>query len=115
MFKNALIAAGLAGLVFAAQPAFANSAAPGEYASDVVDKNRLVQFGDLDLSTVAGQAKLDARLRRAASAVCDATHGPRPLAETMEARRCYRNAVQAAQREMADRSARVSTVRVASR
>ena len=115
MFKNALIAAGFAGLVFAAQPAFANSAAPGEYASDVVVKHRLVHFGDLELSTAAGQAKLDARLRRAASAVCDATYGLRPLAEVMEVRRCYRNAIQSAQREMADRSTRVNTVRVTSR
>lgn len=111
MFKNALIAAGLAGLVFAAQPAFAS---PAETASDAVVKHRLVQYADLDLSTAAGQAKFDARLRRAASAVCEANYGPHPLAESMEARRCYRNAVQSAQRAMADRGLR-SGVKVAAR
>ena len=114
MFKNALIAAGLAGLVIAAQPAFASPAAPAETASDAVVKHRLVQYADLDLSTAAGQAKFDARLRRAASAVCEANYGPHPLAESMEARRCYRNAVQSAQRAMADRGLR-SSVKVAAR
>ncbi len=115
MFKNALIAAGLAGLVFAAQPAFANAAAPADANPDRVVQHRMVQYADLDLSTAAGQSKFDARLRRAASAVCEANYGPHPLSEAMEARRCYRNAVQSAQRAMADRGAHLGAVKVAAR
>lgn len=111
MFKNALIATGLVGLVFAAQPALAQSAAN----PDLVVTHRTVQFADLDLSTTAGQSKLDARLRRAAAAVCENNAGPHPLSEAMEARRCYRNALQSAQRAMADRGANLSAVKVAAR
>lgn len=113
MFKNTLIATGLAGLVLAAQPAFAqNAASPNP---DVVVSHRMVQYADLDLSTAQGQSKLDGRLRRAAAAVCDASYGPHPLSESMETRRCYRNALQSAQRAMADRSAKLGTVKVAAR
>jgi UrcA family protein len=111
MFKNALIATGLVGLVFAAQPAFAQTAAN----PDLVVQQRMVQYADLDLSTAAGQSKLDARLRRAAAAVCDASYGPHPLSEAMEARRCYRNAVQSAQRAMAARGLTGTDVKVAAR
>ncbi|WP_421851996.1 UrcA family protein [Novosphingobium sp.] len=113
MFKTALIATGLAGLVFAAQPAFAHSATSAE--ADVQVQHRMVKYTDLDLATAAGQSAFDSRLRRAASAVCEANYGPHPLAETMEARRCYRNAIQSAQRAMADRGMRFSTVKVAAR
>jgi UrcA family protein len=111
MFKTALIATGLAGLVFAAQPAFAQTAAN----SDVLVQHRTVKYTDLDLATAAGQSTFDARLRHAASAVCEANYGPHPLSETMEARRCYRNAIQSAQRAMADRGVRFSNVKVAAR
>lgn len=107
MFKNALIAAGLSGLVFAAQPAFANP--------EMVVQHKLVTYSDLDLSTAAGQATFDARLRRAASSVCESNYGPHPLAESMEARRCYRNALQSAQRAMADRTVHHGSVKVAAR
>ncbi len=120
MFKTALIATGLAGLVFAAQPAFAQSAFAQPAASadanpDVRVQHRMVKYTDLDLTTAAGQLTFDARLRHAASAVCEANYGPHPLSEMMEARRCYRNAVQSAQREMADRGVRFSTIKVAAR
>ena len=111
MFKNALIATGLVGLVFAAQPAFAQTAAN----PDLVVQQRMVQYADLDLSTADGQSKLDARLRRAASQVCDVNNGPHPLSEAMEARRCYRNAVQSAQRAMAARGVTGTSVKVAAR
>lgn len=97
MLKNSLIAAGLAGLVFAAQPAMAQSASN----PDLVVQHRLVPYADLDLSTAADQARLDGRLRRAAAAVCEANYGPHPLSESLEARRCYRNALQSAQRTVA--------------
>jgi UrcA family protein len=116
MLKNTLIAAGLASLVLAAQPALAQSfdrSAPA--GSEMTVQHRQVQYADLDLSTAAGQAKFDARLRRAASAVCEANYGPHPLSEALEARRCYRNALQAAQRMMADRGARHDSIKVAAR
>ena len=111
MFKNALIATGLVGLVFAAQPAFAQTADN----ADVVVQHRMVQYADLDLSTAQGQSKFDARLRRAAAAVCESNYGPHPLSEAMEARRCYRNAIQSGQRAMADRSAKLGAIKVAAR
>ena len=115
MFKNALIAAGLAGLVFAAQPALAQSSHEPAASSEVLVQHRLVNYADLDLSSAAGKATFDARLRRAASAVCEANAGPHPLAESMEARRCYRNALQSAQRTMADRGAAAGSIKVAAR
>lgn len=119
MFKNVLIATGLAGLVLAAQPALAQTtsgaAAPLSASTDVVVNHRLVEFADLDLSTAAGQTKFDARLRRAAAAVCEANYGPHPLSEAMEARRCYRNALQSAQRTIAARAASQGMARMASR
>lgn len=120
MFKNALIATGLAGLVLAAQPALAQPAlaqSPAQTSAnpEVLVQHRMVKYADLDLSTAAGQSKFDARLRRAAAAVCENNAGPHPLAEAMESRRCYRNAIQSAQRAMADRGAHFSTVKVAAR
>lgn len=116
MFKTALIATGLAGMVFAAQPAFAQSAFVQPAANPEMQvEHRLVQIADLDLTTAAGQSKFNARLRHAASAVCETNAGPHPLSEAMEARRCYRNAIQSAQRAMADRGMRFSTVKVAAR
>lgn len=121
MLKTALIATGLAGLVFAAQPAFAQSAfAQPAFAKSAANpemqvEHRLVHFADLDLSTAAGRSKFDARLRRAASAVCETNVGPHPLSEAMNARRCYRQAIQSAQRAMADRGVGFSAVKVAAR
>lgn len=114
MLKTALIATGLAGLVFAAQPALAQSA-PANVNAEVQVQHRLVHYADLDLSTASGQSRFDARLRRAATAVCGTNVGPHPLSEAMEARRCYRTAIQSAQREMADRGMLSSAIKVAAR
>lgn len=111
MFKNALIATGLVGLVLAAQPAFAQDAAN----PDVVVQHRMVQYSDLDLSTAKGQSTFDARVRHAAAAVCEANFGPHPLSEAMESRRCYRNAIQSAQRTMVARGLTGGAVKVAAR
>jgi UrcA family protein len=111
--KNALIAASLASFALAAQPALASAAAPAQADREV--QHRMVSYADLDLSTAGGQAKFDARLRRAAATVCEANYGPHPLTEAMEARRCYRDALQSAQRTMANRGADLSAVRVAAR
>ncbi len=115
MFKTALIATGLAGLVLAAQPAFAQSDAAASANSSVVVQHRMVRYADLDLATAAGQSELNTRLRRAASAVCESNYGPHPLAESMEARHCYRDALQSAQRTLADRGIKPATVKVAAR
>jgi UrcA family protein len=101
---TAAIAAGLAGLALCTQPAAAQSAAfqPAE---------RLVSYADLDLATTQGQARLEARLHRAANAVCEANYGAHPLNEAMEARRCYRSALQSAHRQIAS----IANVKMVSR
>ena len=118
MLKNTVFAASLASLTLAAQPvlaspALASAAGPAQAETEV--RHRMVGYADLDLSTATGQAKLDARLRRAAAAVCAANSSPHPLTEAMEARRCYRDALQSAQRTMANRGATMSAVQVAAR
>jgi hypothetical protein len=111
MLKTSLIAAGLAGLALCAQPAAARSLADAPASAELTVQHRLVPYADLDLTTAQGQARLDARLRRAASAVCATNTGPHPLSETMAARRCYREALQSAQRTMAS----LGMVKVAAR
>lgn len=101
MFTKSLIAAGLAGLALSIQPAAAQSAQFEAGATQPVQ--RLVHYADLDMTTTAGQAQLESRLRRAANAVCGASYGPHPLNEAMEARRCYNNALQSARKQMAMR------------
>ncbi|MFM9935558.1 MAG: UrcA family protein [Novosphingobium sp.] len=101
MFTKSLITAGItagfaAGLVFCAQPAAAKAAN-----QEMDTSQRLVRYGDLDLSTANGQARLEGRLRSAASAVCGASYGQHPLNEAMEAKRCYRSAIDAAHRDLA--------------
>ena len=109
MFTKSLITAGLVGLAFCTQPAAAQTA--GFDAQAAQPAQRLVHFSDLDLSSTQGQASLEARLRRAANAVCTANYGPHPLSEAMEARRCYRNALQSAHRQVAS----ISSVKMVSR
>lgn len=101
---TAAIAAGLAGLALSTQPAAAQSAA-------YQPVQHLVSYADLDLSTARGQARLEARLRHAASAVCEADYGPHPLNEAMEARRCYGTALQSAHRQVAS----IASVKMVSR
>ena len=124
MFTKTLIAAGLVGLVMSAQPAAAQPAAfqPASIlaAANSADaarvQHRLVRFADLDMATPEGQARLDIRLRRAAAAVCEANYGPQPLSEAMEARRCYRNALQSARTTMASvGTTKISTIKMVSR
>lgn len=110
MFTKTILSAGIAaGLIFSATPAAAQSApaqsanigAANSGAANSVATRRLVHYADLDLATAKGQATLAARLRSAARAVCDISYGAHPLNEAMEARRCYRSALQSAQREVA--------------
>ena len=57
--------------------------------------NVTVRYTDLDLNTPAGVEALYGRLRAAAKQVCD-VRGQRPLAETIEAKTCYRQVFGAA-------------------
>ncbi|WP_225205219.1 UrcA family protein [Novosphingobium huizhouense] len=72
--------------------------APAAFAQPVAleARSKVVNYGDLDLNTAQGQALLEARLRRAANAVCDITGGPQPLAETLNEQRCFNDALSAA-------------------
>ncbi len=71
-------------------------AANAEGAEGVVEAPSVtVRYADLNLNTPDGVETLHARLRTAARAVCDVREG-RSLAETIEARSCYRRALAAA-------------------
>ena len=113
MFTKSLITAGitagLVGLALCAQPAAAQSVQFDAQAAEL--PQRLVAYADLDLSTARGQARLETRLRHAASAVCEANYGPHSLNEAMEARRCYRTALQSAHRQVAS----IASVKMVSR
>lgn len=123
MLTKTLLSAGIAaGLMLSAQPAAAHSApaqaanamaanpvaanpvAANPMAANPMAAQRLVHYDDLDLASAKGRAILAARLRHAARAVCDTSYGVHPLIEVMEARRCYRSALQSAQREVASLS-----------
>lgn len=76
MFAKTLFSAGLLGLALAAsQPASAGT--------------RSVGYSDLDLSTKDGNAKLNARLRKAAKDVCGLNQPDLPAAEWEAARQCF--------------------------
>ena len=99
MFTKTLITAGLVGLALCTQPAAARSAQSESQFGQAMQ--RQVHYADLDLATPKGKARLEARLRTAASAVCGANYGSQALGEALEARRCYSNAMQSAHRQMA--------------
>lgn len=85
MIRNSMIAASLLGLALSAsQPAFAGT--------------RTVHYADLDLATQAGQAKLDARLKTAAKAVCDLNRKDTSAAEAEAGRACFAKALADARR-----------------
>ncbi len=99
MFTKTLIAAGLIGLALCTQPAAARSAQSESQIGQVME--RQVHYADLDLATPTGKARLEARLRIAASAVCGVNYGSQSLGEALEARRCSSKALQSAHRQMA--------------
>lgn len=89
MIRNSLIAAGLFGLALSAsQPAFAET--------------RSVGYTDLDLTTEAGHAKLDARLKLAAKEVCGITRKDTTAAEMEAGRQCFAKSLANARRAKAD-------------
>ncbi|WP_338466967.1 UrcA family protein [Novosphingobium sp. ZN18A2] len=88
MNRKTILAAGLIGLAFASQPAFAKSVK--------------VPYHDLDLSTPQGQQALDRRVRSAARSVCDVSSRRVSLNEWVAARDCYQDAVSSARKAYAD-------------
>lgn len=101
MFTKTLITAGLVGLALCTQPVAARSAQSDSSQDNGQAMQRQVRYADLDMATPKGKARLEARLRIAANAVCGTSHGFQPLDEAMEARRCYSKALQSAHRQMA--------------
>lgn len=99
MLTKTLMTAGLVGLALCTQPAAARSAQAENQAEQAMQ--RQVRYADLDLATLQGKARLEARLRFAASAVCGTNYGAQPLGEVLAARRCYSKALQSAHRQMA--------------
>jgi UrcA family protein len=74
----------LAGLAAIVLPALAQAQPP-----IVVEglPTAIVNYADLDLSSPAGQAALDARVRRAAQSLCD-VRGVRDIGQAMASRSC---------------------------
>lgn len=96
---NLLIAAGLAALSVA-QPVTAQT----------TTASRAVSYADLDLSSDAGRATLDARVRHAAMQVCEIGTDQVSLAERNAAKTCFKNAVSSAQQQYASIEARRTRV-----
>ena len=69
--------------------------------SDVDLRKLAVVYGDLDLSTTNGQARLDERLRHAAARVCGQENGIRPQLHDEANLRCYEEALAGARNTMA--------------
>lgn len=88
MNRKSILAAGLIGLAFASQPAFAKSVE--------------VPYRDLNLSTPEGQQALDSRMRAAAREVCEITSGRSTIHEMVAERECYDDALSSARKAVAD-------------
>ncbi len=82
--KSFIAAAAFAAAIFA-QPAFAQTAEPQQNAPAMVSQS--VDYSDLDLSSGAGRAKLDQRIRIAIQHVCG-TASDADLEGKNEVRRC---------------------------
>jgi UrcA family protein len=76
------------------------SVSTGCFAQPIGDGIRLVRFDDLDLSTEAGVAKLDRRIRRAADWVCLDPASTGPVAKVNSA--CRARALKDARLQMAE-------------
>ncbi|NLR69524.1 UrcA family protein [Novosphingobium sp. ERN07] len=98
LFAKSFCAVGLLGLALSAsQPAFAGT--------------RVVGYGDLDLSTKEGQARLDSRLRAAAKQVCDLKSPNLQRSEFESARKCYVKSLTDARRAKDDLRPRAVTAK----
>lgn len=94
----------LAGLALI--PALTLSAAPAlaQSADEEADVPRLaVGYGDLDLSTAKGRARLDLRLKRAAADVCSRNDSDRLLLDHQAVRHCTETALSHARTVVAAR------------
>ncbi|MEZ5710009.1 MAG: UrcA family protein [Blastomonas sp.] len=85
--------------------------APAAFAgenSNYVTRSIDVLYGDLDLSSDAGAAELEARVSRAARKVCGASSAF-TLAEKMDARQCAADAVSSSKKAVVTLLARATT------
>lgn len=88
MNRKTILAAGLIGLAFASQPAFAKSVE--------------VSYRDLDLATTEGQQALDTRVRAAAREACEIGTERVTLEAWTSAKSCYDDALSSARKAVAD-------------
>jgi UrcA family protein len=80
----------------------ASTAAPLDRQTDLASEQNVVRvdFGDLNLNSRAGQAKLRHRLDRAASRACDDGSGPKTLSMWRQVEMCREHARTEASREI---------------
>lgn len=88
MNRKSILAAGLIGLAFASQPAFAKSVE--------------VPYRDLNLSTPEGQQALDSRVRAAARKACEISTGRLMFNEMILEQQCYDDALSSARKAVAE-------------
>ena len=81
--------------IFAAAAALA-AVASISAATPTFARSATVAFGDLDLASSAGQARLDTRIRSAVRSVCEASGSNRSLTELRATARCIRETSEAA-------------------
>jgi UrcA family protein len=94
-----MLARPLPALAVAALTALAVATAGPALAEDLETTSILVTFGDLDLATSHGMARLDTRLRTAAYKVCDS--GLRDVHSLRVDRECRAKALEGARTEVA--------------
>jgi UrcA family protein len=70
-------------------------------------QKKLVHYGDLDLASTAGQARLSFRIRHAARAVCGISDS-RELRSITRADECYDQAIRSARQVLASRGIGIS-------
>jgi UrcA family protein len=99
-FKLAIIAGALA---FTNAPAVAQDAEDGTVVSGETQDLRTiyVQYGDLNLSSSAGVKRLESRVRSAARTIC-VSSGFRPLQIVMSEQKCFEQAMDGAEPQIAD-------------
>ncbi len=87
-------------------PAMAQSAD-----ADTEVHSMVLHYGDLDLSTAKGRGQLNTRIREAAASVCGMQPGVRTQPQIEEFRDCYNQALNHAQRTLAQKQQDMQLVR----
>lgn len=86
--------------MMAATPAMAQNVG-----ADAEQHQSTVGYGDLDLTTPKGRARLDVRIQHAAAMVCGRDDDLRALGDQQAARQCYNAALTRARTQMATQMA----------